>query len=104
LKPGDTNPSNPLTRIHGVNISRNEGTRAYARAGERTTDRDLGGDFGFWLLAKAVFGERGDRSWLSGARDWGRRRIAGWAFDAMTSKRGGNEFDQIFHRGLLVQQ
>jgi hypothetical protein len=26
-------------------------------------------------------------------------RIVGWAFDAMTGKGGGYEFDQIFHRG-----
>jgi hypothetical protein len=32
--------------------------------------------------------------------DWsGQLKISGWAFDAMTGKRGGNEFDQTFHRG-----
>jgi hypothetical protein len=65
-------------------------------------DRDLGSDVAFRLLAKAVFGEHGGRGWLSGANPFGSIGIAGWAFDAIPDKMGGNEFDQIFHGGLLV--
>ena len=58
-------------------------------------------------LSVVVLRERGGKSWLSGAdRLDGNRsgllRIAGWGFDAMTGKGGGYEFDQIFHRGLLM--
>jgi hypothetical protein len=56
-----------------------------------------------------VLWERGGEGWLSGVDlldllrlgRSGPLGIAGWAFDSMTDKRGGNEFFQIFHRGLL---
>jgi hypothetical protein len=69
-------------------------------------------------LSVIVFWERGGEGWRSldpsaspsaalGASAAGSRgrpsphehRIAGWAFDAMTGKRGGDEFDQTIHRG-----
>ena len=68
-------------------------TGSRARAFQRDLgDRDLGGYIAFRLLMKAVFGERGRRGWLSGANPWC-IGITGRAFDAMTDKRGGNEFD-----------
>src|ERR1035438_5855758 len=69
-----------------------------------TTLFQSGSDVAFRLLAKTVFGERGGRGWLSGANPFGSIGIVGWAFDAIPDKMGGNEFDQIFHGGLLVLQ
>jgi hypothetical protein len=59
----------------------------------------------FWrAFSEVVFRERGGKSWLSWAGRLerirsGRLRIVGWAFDSMTGKGGGYEFDQVFHRG-----
>jgi hypothetical protein len=60
---------------------------------------------GFWrAFSEVVFWERGGKSGLSWAGRLDRirpglLRIAGWAFDSMTGKGGGYEFDQVFHRG-----
>ena len=70
-----------------------EETRARARAVEDSAVNDLGGDFGFGFLTKTVFGERGKRGQLSGASPLFGYRIAGWAFDAVTDKRSGNQFE-----------
>jgi hypothetical protein len=43
----------------------------------------------------------GDCPYANGRAFLRELRIAGWAFDAMTGKGGGNEFFQTFHRGLL---
>jgi hypothetical protein len=56
-----------------------------------------------------VLWERGGEGWLSGVDRLDLLRlgrsdplgIAGWAFDSMTGKGGGNKFFQTFHRGLL---
>jgi hypothetical protein len=69
-----------------------EGTRACARAVEDSAVNDLGRDFGFGFPTKTVFGERGERGRLRGASPLLGYRIAGWAFDAVTDKRGGNQF------------
>ena len=50
------------------------------------------GGYDFWLLAKAMFRERGGRNRLRGANPLGDCGIVGWALDALTDKRGGNEF------------
>ncbi len=54
--------------------------------------------------------ERSGEGWLSGTDRLGWLRLgwssqlrsADWALDAMTGKGCGNEFFQIFHRGLLM--
>ena len=46
-----------------------------------------------------VFRERGEEGWFEGEYRLGSQRIAsGWAFDAVTDKRSGNELNQTFHR------
>ncbi len=59
---------------------------------------------GFLII---VCRERGGQGWLSGADRLvrvrpGKLRIAGWACDAMTGKKGINKFDQTFHRGSSI--
>jgi hypothetical protein len=48
-------------------------------------------NFGFWLLAEAVFGEHGGRGYSGTGPS--RTGIAGWAFDAITDKGSGNELE-----------
>lgn len=58
-------------------------------------------------FTEIVYRKRGGEDRLSGAnrRGWlcwdrsGQLKIVGRTFNAVTGKRGGNEFDQTFHRG-----
>jgi|SRR5208283_250214 len=70
----------------------------------RTGQNSLWSWIGLRAFSVIVLWKRGGQGWLSGTdrlvRVWpGQPKIAGWAFDAMTGKKGINEFDQTFHRG-----
>lgn len=79
---------------------RRRGAESVIRSTADETLPLLGRGIGLGASSIIVFRERGGEGWLGGPNRMGLWRLGfGCAFDAMTDKRGGNEFDQTFHRG-----